>query len=88
MVDVSALNTFKQMWKLTWVRQDGVSLRQKLVTADSLVAFSTPGGEKKKKKHKNKPSVMKSICQGTNATTTDVNAKAAHKLPPHVLRQM
>ena len=33
--------------KLTWIGQDGVRLGQKLVTADSLVAFSTPGGEKR-----------------------------------------
>lgn len=47
MIDVSALNTLKcNLGRLTWVRQDGVCLWQKLVTANSLVAFSTPGGEK------------------------------------------
>lgn len=33
------------MWKLTWVRQDGVCLWQELVTADSLVSFSASVGE-------------------------------------------
>lgn len=35
------------MWKPTWVGQNGVGLWQELVTADSLVAFSTPMGEKR-----------------------------------------
>lgn len=46
------------MWrslKLTWVRQDGVGLRQELVTADSLVSFSAPVTE-------NKASVISERC--------------------------
>lgn len=38
----------RRKWKPTWVRQDGVCLRQKLVTPDALVSFSAPDGEKKK----------------------------------------
>lgn len=44
LIDVK-INSKKLMWNLTWVRKDGVCLGQKLVTADSLVTFSTPGGE-------------------------------------------
>lgn len=34
-------------WTLTWVRQDGVGLRQELVAADPLVSFSAPVTENK-----------------------------------------
>lgn len=41
-MDVNTSDT----WRLTWVRQDGVCLRQELVTADSLVSFAAPDGQK------------------------------------------
>lgn len=51
----------KRKWKPTWVRQDGVCLRQKLVTTDALVSFSAPDVEKKKE-----PSVNESGLFGSN----------------------
>lgn len=66
---------------LTWIRQDGVSLRQKLVTADSLVAFSTPSGEKRKINSES------AKLEEENVAVTDANARAAHKRPP-VSRQI
>jgi len=62
MMDVGSLCIeVKMIWRLTWVSQDGVCLGQKLVTADSLVAFSTPGGEKREREREREiPSVIES----------------------------
>ncbi len=36
---------------LTWVRQDGISLGQELVTANALETIFTPDLEKRKERH-------------------------------------
>lgn len=59
----------KRKWKPTWVRQDGVCLRQKLVTPDALVSFSAPDGEKTRN-HQS----MSQVCLGAIATRIDGNA--------------
>ncbi len=79
-----SLNRVYWSWRLTWVRQDGVCLGQKLVTADSLVAFSTPGGEKRGGERQ---SASQLVLPGNECYCMDVNA-GGHKLSPHVLRQM
>lgn len=63
-------------WKLTWVGQDGVCLRQELITADSLVTFSAP--EEGEKRGINNHYIFRA-----NSTS-----RPEHKLPPRVLRQM
>jgi len=49
---------------LTWVRQDGISLGQELVTANALETLFTSDLKKKKKKER-KPQLVKSDILGT-----------------------
>lgn len=78
--EVDALHK-KRKWKPTWVRQDGVCLRQKLVTPDALVSFFAPDGGKTRN-HQS----MSQVCLGAIATRIDGNAGLAHK-KPHQIRQ-